>query len=540
MIKNLISIVIPTYNDAHYLKNCLDDLLNQTYREFEVLIINDGSTDNTEQIVNSYCEKDPRFCLFTKNNGGTGSALNFGFKKAKGEFGTWISSDDRKNSDFLETLVDFLKKNRDVEFVTSAFYSEYVGKNLRAFIPDELNLKGYRRGFFGTESDECSEKTFIVDEWVDINFEQCYQGVNFMFTMSLKNQCGNYIEIPGEDYHMTVKMGLRTRVGYIDKVLGTHKNPPDSLSNMNRACVAEANVITRKLVLDEYESWKLKNIPKVAHFYWGSKKMSYMRYMTIKSFKTLNPDWSVVLYIPKKVNDEITWEDKIHRSDSKDYLLENDYFEELKKIPIKMVYVDFPDKINNLGEAQKSDYLRWRVLYEKGGLWSDMDILYTKPLKKLYLNENTFSNLDGTLSINEFHGHQIGFYLSCPKNKLFKELTILTSLKNNVNFYQDFGCILLNQIGVLESEINKKFNINLKNIDQDVVYFYDHKNMDKVFEKNCISELSQKVIGIHWYGGLSLSQKYNNLITDKNYDKIDNTFCDIITRINNQEEKKYV
>ena len=117
MIKDLVSIIIPTYNDAHYLEKCLDDLLEQTYTFFEVLIINDGSTDNTEEVVNKYCKKDSRFKLFSKSNGGTGSALNLGFENAKGEFGTWISSDDRKEPNMIEELVTFLKNNRDIEFV---------------------------------------------------------------------------------------------------------------------------------------------------------------------------------------------------------------------------------------------------------------------------------------------------------------------------------------------------------------------------------------------------------------------------------------
>ena len=144
MVKDLISIVIPTYNDAHYLKDCLDDLLKQTYKEFEVLIVNDGSTDNTEEIASSYCEKDSRFKLFTKNNGGTGSALNYGFEKAQGEFGTWISSDDRKTEVFLEVLVTCLKQNRDVEFVVSAFFSEFLNKNVRAIVSDPFSPKLYK------------------------------------------------------------------------------------------------------------------------------------------------------------------------------------------------------------------------------------------------------------------------------------------------------------------------------------------------------------------------------------------------------------
>ena len=107
MVKDLVSVVVPTYNDAPYLEVAIEDLINQTYSKIEILIINDGSTDKTEEILKKYIEKDKRIRYFYKENGGTGSALNMGFEKATGEFGTWISSDDRKNPNMIERLVNF-------------------------------------------------------------------------------------------------------------------------------------------------------------------------------------------------------------------------------------------------------------------------------------------------------------------------------------------------------------------------------------------------------------------------------------------------
>lgn len=531
MIKDLVSIVVPTYNDAHYLEDFFSDLLNQTYTLFEVLIVNDGSTDNTEEIAKKYCEKDSRFKLFTKKNGGTGSALNLGFSKAQGEFGTWISSDDRKEPTMVEDLVSFLKNNRDIEFVTSAFHSDYVNRDLRAFIPDDLNYKGYRRGYFGTESENCTNKSLKVDEWIDINYEQCYQGINFMFTMNLKNKCGDYLEIPGEDYYMTAKMGLVSRVGYIDKVLGTHKDPPDALSNIDRSCVAEANVLTRKLILEKHVPWELKNIPKIAHFYWGSDKMSYLRFMTIKSFKLLNPDWSVYLYVPKNVTKEITWDDDFHRSDSTDYKGSDDFFPEIKKMPVKIISCNFPNHVNNLGEAQKSDYLRWRVLYQDGGFWCDMDIVHTKPLNKIYFNKGSFANLDCTVSYSEVYGHQIGFFFTRPKNPLFKELVVSSGLKQ-ANKYQDLGCYLLNNIGPTK-EINEKFDIFVLNVNQRVFYHLDHTKIDKIFEFDSFDQLPEETIGIHWYGGSEMAQKYNNLLKKNTLKDYNNTITQAILSLEN-------
>ena len=68
MIKDLVSVIIPTYNDEAYLRPCLDDMVNQTYNDIEVIIINDGSTDNTESILKEYCETYENFKYYNKKN----------------------------------------------------------------------------------------------------------------------------------------------------------------------------------------------------------------------------------------------------------------------------------------------------------------------------------------------------------------------------------------------------------------------------------------------------------------------------------------
>lgn len=87
----LVSIVIPVYNGSNFIREAIDSALNQTYKNIEVLVINDGSTDNTEEIVKSYGKK---VRYFKKENGGVASALNLGIKKSKGEYISWLSHDD--------------------------------------------------------------------------------------------------------------------------------------------------------------------------------------------------------------------------------------------------------------------------------------------------------------------------------------------------------------------------------------------------------------------------------------------------------------
>ena len=96
-----ISAIIPVYNSEKYLKRCIDSLLNQTLKEIEIILINDGSTDNSQKIIDDYSKKFPSiFKTFSQPNHGQASARNLGLKYATGEFISFI--DDISNGSFIE------------------------------------------------------------------------------------------------------------------------------------------------------------------------------------------------------------------------------------------------------------------------------------------------------------------------------------------------------------------------------------------------------------------------------------------------------
>lgn len=101
----MISIIIPAYNAGKTIKRCLDSICLQTFIDFELIIVDDGSTDNTYDICLHYANKDPRISVVTKQNGGVSSARNLGLDLAKGEWVTFVDSDDWVGERFLEHLV---------------------------------------------------------------------------------------------------------------------------------------------------------------------------------------------------------------------------------------------------------------------------------------------------------------------------------------------------------------------------------------------------------------------------------------------------
>lgn len=117
--KALISIIVPIYNVENYLRQCLDSIVSQTYQNFECLLINDGSPDNSEDICREYVAKDARFRYFEKENGGVSSARNLGIKCSRGAYITFIDSDDWVDSDYLEVLYTALiDENADISVST--------------------------------------------------------------------------------------------------------------------------------------------------------------------------------------------------------------------------------------------------------------------------------------------------------------------------------------------------------------------------------------------------------------------------------------
>ena len=93
------SIVIPVYNVEKYIDKCLKSIINQTYDNFEVIVVNDGSPDNSQVIIDKYVKKDKRFKSYEKKNGGLSDARNYGLEYISGDYLLFIDSDDNIEKD---------------------------------------------------------------------------------------------------------------------------------------------------------------------------------------------------------------------------------------------------------------------------------------------------------------------------------------------------------------------------------------------------------------------------------------------------------
>ena len=126
--KDMISVIIPFYNDEKYVKECLDSLRKQTYKDFECLCLDDGSIDGTLEILNSYAKVDSRFKIFQNFHKGPGWERNFGVSQANGEFIAFMDHDDWVNPEWLEKLYITLKITQsDVSYCSNADFYQNTG-----------------------------------------------------------------------------------------------------------------------------------------------------------------------------------------------------------------------------------------------------------------------------------------------------------------------------------------------------------------------------------------------------------------------------
>lgn len=119
-----VSIIIPVYNNEIYLKKCLDSIINQTYDNIEIILINDGSSDNSLKIMKNYSKKDKRIIIIDKENEGVSIARNAGIKKSSGEYITFVDSDDYLELDAIEKLYNEID-TKNVDIVRSNYQVHY-------------------------------------------------------------------------------------------------------------------------------------------------------------------------------------------------------------------------------------------------------------------------------------------------------------------------------------------------------------------------------------------------------------------------------
>ncbi len=174
MEKDLISIIIPVYNVEKYLRNCIDSVIAQTYKNIEIILVDDGSPDKCPAICDEYEKKDSRIKVIHKENGGLSDARNAGIELANGKYITFIDSDDDVSSEYIEYLYELLiKNNTKMSIATHTVVSNKKRINWG---------NGYTEKVLTTE--ECLDKMlceqgFSVSAWAKLYSKELFDEVRF-------------------------------------------------------------------------------------------------------------------------------------------------------------------------------------------------------------------------------------------------------------------------------------------------------------------------------------------------------------------------
>ena len=124
-MEELVSIVVPIYNTSAYLENCICSILKQDYYNLEIILVNDGSTDNSLSICKKYASKDSRISIINSDNSGVSHARNLGLRMAKGKYICFVDSDDYVMNDYVSYLTNLIKKTNAEIAVTTEMYTSF-------------------------------------------------------------------------------------------------------------------------------------------------------------------------------------------------------------------------------------------------------------------------------------------------------------------------------------------------------------------------------------------------------------------------------
>lgn len=220
---DLVSIIVPCYKQAQYLPEALDSVLSQSYQNWECIIVDDGSPDDTAKVAQKYCEKDNRFKYVFQENSGLSSARNSGIKNAIGEFILPLDSDDKMASSYVEKCVEIFNSDSSVKVVTC--YGQYFGMKDSVFGTDEYKYENFiwrRFLFFCTTMFRKSD----FDKTPGFNPNMKYGMEDFDFWLSIIGSNDKVVQIPEplffyriKDISMNVSMQEHLKESYRQVVL---------------------------------------------------------------------------------------------------------------------------------------------------------------------------------------------------------------------------------------------------------------------------------------------------------------------------------
>ena len=198
-----LSIIVPVYGVEKYIDKCLNSLVKQSLKEIEIIVVNDGTKDNSQKIIDKYVKEYPdKIKSYIKENGGQGSARNYGLKKATGEYIGYVDSDDFVEKDMYKKLYNKAKKN-NYDIVVCGNYNvseDYQNKNIDAFINNyNTDLENI---FFGKMAvwNKIYKRDILIKNKLEFKEKVWYEDLAFTLKAIMNSNTFAFIDEPLYDY----------------------------------------------------------------------------------------------------------------------------------------------------------------------------------------------------------------------------------------------------------------------------------------------------------------------------------------------------
>ena len=242
-----VSIVIPVYNGSNFLKEAIDSALAQTYKNIEIIIVNDGSNDKgaTEKIAKSYGDK---IRYFKKENGGVSTALNLGIKKMTGEYFSWLSHDDMYYPNKVERQIEELEKLKNKRVVLYSNYSLLENKKITDVIFDHETLVK-------------KEKYSLLRGYVN--------GITPLIPKDIIDEMG-YFDAKlrcTQDYEYWHKIQKKYKFVHMEDVLAITRLHPKQVAKLSPKVAPEGNILWIEMVKDLTDTEKIQYEGTLYNFY---------------------------------------------------------------------------------------------------------------------------------------------------------------------------------------------------------------------------------------------------------------------------------
>lgn len=275
-------------------------------------------------------------------------------------------------------------------------------------------------------------------------------------------------------------------------------------------------------------------IPKRMNFFWASHSISWMRLMTLKSFRFYHPDWEIILHRSEPIGKK-SWVS----SEKQDWEIYKgpDYTDQVDFLGIKTV--EWKSPISGLAPAHASDICEWQLLSGVGGFYADMDILFVGAI-----DYGLLRHFDVVYCLTEGYA-AIGFFGSTPENEFFGDVLRTATRDYKSTRYQNTGAEAIYRMAGMPAPgwskhhrpgdiAFRKFregyaDLKFTGLPDQTFYPYFYQCVDQIFKFD--RQLPKECIGIHWFGGSILGQETNLIYTADNYRDYRCTYTSYAARI---------